>query len=85
MEGVTCPCCEDLFVDPMTLECGHIVCRLCLAGWCICEGKRECPVCHQVWYSNMLVAIADYKLRWASYIIMHSVHSIQWDSFHKLH
>ena len=67
VDELTCSCCADLLVEPTTLDCGHTVCRLCLAHWYLL-GKRECPQCRQVWQNNM-VGNVNYTLRWALQII----------------
>ncbi|XP_066528477.1 bifunctional apoptosis regulator-like [Hoplias malabaricus] len=45
----TCPCCYQVLVDPTTLNCGHNVCRHCLAQWRLSAHKNECPECRQIW------------------------------------
>jgi len=38
-----CPVCHDLFIQPETLECGHVACSHCLRQW---QAARVCcPVC----------------------------------------
>nr|XP_025036185.1 tripartite motif-containing protein 15-like [Pelodiscus sinensis] len=44
---VTCPICQELFLDPVTSECGHSFCRECIAQHC--QGDRDiaCPLCNE--------------------------------------
>ncbi|XP_038607958.1 E3 ubiquitin-protein ligase TRIM11-like [Tachyglossus aculeatus] len=47
-EEVTCPVCREVFTDPVTLDCGHSVCRGCLPQ---SQGAPErppsCPECEE--------------------------------------
>ena len=63
VDELTCSCCADLLVEPTTLECGHTVCRLCLAHWYM-NGRRECPECRQKWHTD-LVGKVNYTLRYS--------------------
>lgn len=40
-----CAICQDLWVDPCVLECGHIFCEACSASWL--ERQRTCPTCRR--------------------------------------
>ncbi|XP_013421388.2 bifunctional apoptosis regulator-like [Lingula anatina] len=42
-----CPVCFEMLIDPTTLNCGHNVCRHCLAQWYLSGQRQNCPVCHQ--------------------------------------
>ena len=45
---IKCPVCHDIQVDPCTLQCGHALCQLCLAGmWK--RNNKSCPVCKETW------------------------------------
>lgn len=48
-EELRCPVCFLLLVDPTTLNCGHTMCKLCLARWYNVSKKKECTVCRQQW------------------------------------
>ena len=48
-EEFTCGICYELFVDPTTLNCGHSVCRHCLAQWWNSSKQTNCPLCRNVW------------------------------------
>ncbi|XP_076455812.1 bifunctional apoptosis regulator-like isoform X2 [Babylonia areolata] len=53
-EEFVCPVCLLLLLDPTTLNCGHTVCRGCLAGWYLSSQPRrqECPTCRQKWLGS---------------------------------
>ncbi|XP_068589990.1 nuclear factor 7, ovary-like [Cebidichthys violaceus] len=40
-EDLTCPVCQTIFADPVTLLCGHSFCRDCIAG----GPSPQCPQC----------------------------------------
>ncbi|KAJ1461447.1 hypothetical protein M885DRAFT_611718 [Pelagophyceae sp. CCMP2097] len=41
-----CPCCFNLFMEPLTLACGHSFCRACLvAVAALAPDGARCPVC----------------------------------------
>ncbi|XP_061004594.1 E3 ubiquitin-protein ligase TRIM34-like isoform X1 [Dama dama] len=58
-EEVTCPICLELLTEPLTLDCGHSFCQICLtanskesmAGQ---EEERKCPVCRISYESGKL-------------------------------
>eukprot|EP00794_Sanderia_malayensis_P020349 gene20349-22353_t len=39
----TCLICHELFVEPLTLPCGHTFCEFCLTAWF--RRKDDCPIC----------------------------------------
>lgn len=53
MAGVTseydlseCPVCEEDYIDPKLLPCGHIICRECVLSWVKANPQHNnCPVC----------------------------------------
>ena len=59
IEGeVQCPVCAQVFMDPMTLSCGHSFCQICLARLWKSEfsssqsrssGTLLCPACRHPW------------------------------------
>ncbi|XP_072892095.1 zinc-binding protein A33-like [Hemitrygon akajei] len=59
---VTCPVCQDLFRDPVRLECEHNFCRSCIGGlWGEMESGFRCPECRETFpqlrlKSNRLLA-----------------------------
>ncbi|XP_059827186.1 zinc-binding protein A33-like [Hypanus sabinus] len=59
---VTCPVCQDLFRDPVRLECEHNFCRSCIGGlWGELESGFRCPECRETFpqlrlKSNRLLA-----------------------------
>lgn len=50
MEGANYECmiCMDLLIEPVTIQCGHTFCKLCLAG-CI-TSLHKCPICRKPIY-----------------------------------
>ncbi|KAH9255599.1 hypothetical protein BASA81_006429 [Batrachochytrium salamandrivorans] len=40
---LACAICQELFIEPVTAECGHSFCRQCLNLWL--KTKLSCPVC----------------------------------------
>lgn len=43
-----CPICTELFCEPLTLECGHSFCRLCILQTTrLSPDGRACPICRQ--------------------------------------
>jgi len=43
---LTCPICTDTCCEPITTQCGHIFCRICLyQSTVIAPDGRHCPVC----------------------------------------
>lgn len=40
----TCPVCLDLFVEPVTLTCGHSLCQDCIGG---SYNDMRCPTCRE--------------------------------------
>ncbi|XP_010602178.1 tripartite motif-containing protein 5, partial [Fukomys damarensis] len=48
-EEVTCPICLELMVEPVSTDCGHSFCKLCITANCEStvqeQGVSTCPVC----------------------------------------
>ena len=46
-----CSVCDEIFIEPMTLGCGHVYCKHCINEWEIncgnCFAKFNCPNCRQ--------------------------------------
>ncbi|XP_028264786.1 nuclear factor 7, ovary-like isoform X2 [Parambassis ranga] len=42
-EDLTCSVCLTLFTDPVTLLCGHALCRQCITE--VLRSQHECPLC----------------------------------------
>ncbi|XP_064191959.1 zinc-binding protein A33-like [Anguilla rostrata] len=42
-----CPVCCEVFVFPVTLECRHTICKICVQKHWEWKGSRECPVCQR--------------------------------------
>ena len=42
---VKCGVCQDLFIDPVALPCGHVFCEFCIRMWF--KRIRGCPVCRR--------------------------------------
>ncbi|XP_067865955.1 uncharacterized protein [Heterodontus francisci] len=45
-EDLICPICLDFFTDPVTLECGHNLCRSCITQ-CWEKEINSCPECRE--------------------------------------
>ena len=44
--GLTCPICLSFFCEPLSLSCGHALCRICLLqSTRLCPDGRNCPMC----------------------------------------
>ena len=58
-EEVTCPICLELLTEPLSLDCGHSFCQICITtnskesvtGQ---KGARKCPVCRINYESGKL-------------------------------
>ncbi|XP_055972112.1 tripartite motif-containing protein 12A-like isoform X2 [Sorex fumeus] len=51
-EDVTCPICLGLLREPLSLECGHSFCQLCITAnsqKSSQAGKNSCPVCRTIY------------------------------------
>ena len=45
-EDFVCGICLELFIEPVTLTCGHTTCKFCINEWFKRnQNKRECPLC----------------------------------------
>lgn len=46
-----CSICDELFIEPLSLDCGHVYCQFCIFQWeKTCAGKADgltCPNCRQ--------------------------------------
>ena len=72
-EELKCTICEEIFIVPMTLNCGHVFCQYCIAKWeKNCQNRQEysCPNCRERVYSqirsvqmeNLITAIYQVRL-----------------------
>ncbi|CAI2367766.1 unnamed protein product [Moneuplotes crassus] len=43
-----CPICLEIFVNPLVLECKHIVCKLCIENYKKYSRQYKCPMCRKV-------------------------------------
>ena len=41
-KSLYCPICQSIFVIPLRLDCGHVYCKDCLAGWA--KNRTDCPM-----------------------------------------
>ncbi|XP_062323262.1 E3 ubiquitin-protein ligase TRIM35-like isoform X2 [Osmerus eperlanus] len=51
-KDVSCPLCEDIFGDPVTLNCSHTLCELCVRKVWRNAGLRACPICKEGFWQN---------------------------------
>uniref|UniRef100_A0A4W3HX72 RING-type E3 ubiquitin transferase n=1 Tax=Callorhinchus milii TaxID=7868 RepID=A0A4W3HX72_CALMI len=58
-EELNCAICLDFFTDPVSLDCGHNFCRLCITGSWENQEKNSCAICRQV------TAERNFKVNWA--------------------
>ncbi|KAJ1075140.1 hypothetical protein K5549_006502 [Capra hircus] len=49
-EEVTCPICLELLTEPLSLDCGHSFCQICITT----NSKESCPVCRINYESGKL-------------------------------
>lgn len=48
-DELKCTVCDELFITPMSLNCGHVFCRHCISQWQLkCGGAANCPNCRQM-------------------------------------
>ncbi len=40
-----CVICQEIFTDPVFIDCGHVYCRPCIAAWL--KSKVQCPQCRK--------------------------------------
>ncbi|XP_041068284.1 zinc-binding protein A33-like [Carcharodon carcharias] len=46
-QEVNCSICLDFFADPVSLECGHNLCRSCITRCCAQAERDSCPECRE--------------------------------------
>lgn len=47
-DELKCSICDDIFIDPMSLNCGHVYCQYCIESWkreCMKNSEFSCPNC----------------------------------------
>merc|ERR1712223_864955 len=56
-DELKCSICDDIFIEPMSLNCGHVYCQYCLESWKKdCKKKKKsytCPNCRSVISSSV--------------------------------
>ncbi|XP_013367185.1 PREDICTED: tripartite motif-containing protein 5-like [Chinchilla lanigera] len=52
-EEVTCPICLELMTEPVSTDCGHTFCKLCITSSYVLteheQGVKKCPVCRDTY------------------------------------
>ncbi|XP_043942582.1 nuclear factor 7, ovary-like [Protopterus annectens] len=56
VEELQCPVCGDMFKYPVTLECGHNLCKACIEGIWDSEKTPSCPTCTEQVPDRMFAA-----------------------------
>jgi hypothetical protein len=49
IDDFACICCFQILKSPVTLECGHSFCQLCLAKCYLAGSSNTCPTCRYEW------------------------------------
>jgi hypothetical protein len=49
LDEFNCVCCFNILKRPVTLQCGHSFCQLCLAKWYLAGSASTCPCCRFSW------------------------------------
>ncbi|XP_064411117.1 nuclear factor 7, brain-like [Latimeria chalumnae] len=44
-KDLTCPICQEIFTDPVTLKCGHNFCWKCVCDYWETLNNQSCPIC----------------------------------------
>lgn len=70
-----CGVCFQLLLDPVTLNCGHSFCLVCLAQlWNISRSPLLCPMCRQPWAEpGGRLPSVNVTIRYYQYICVHAV------------
>ncbi|XP_030066042.1 RING finger protein 112 isoform X2 [Microcaecilia unicolor] len=59
-EEITCCICLEVFKDPVSIQCGHNFCRVCLEEhWR--SGRYQCPECRQIFKGRLMPT--DFRLK----------------------
>ena len=45
-EHLTCGICRLIFIEPITLNCEHCYCKVCINEWA--KTNDDCPLCRKV-------------------------------------
>jgi hypothetical protein len=43
----SCSICNEVFVEPTVVNCGHSFCSLCITKWTYTHRHQECPICRK--------------------------------------
>lgn len=55
MEDLTCPLCLKVFLDPVSISCGHTFCHICAKK--AYKKTRKCPICRVAFSLNQSIAV----------------------------
>ena len=45
MDKLVCSICQEMFVSPGIIDCGHTFCTNCITNWKEKSKKETCPIC----------------------------------------
>ncbi|MEQ2171474.1 hypothetical protein GOODEAATRI_011040 [Goodea atripinnis] len=47
-DDLSCSVCQDIFKDPVVLQCSHSFCKVCLQSWWYEKQVQMCPLCKEI-------------------------------------
>ncbi|KAL8612801.1 hypothetical protein ACOMHN_033471 [Nucella lapillus] len=67
---IHCCVCNEVFMEPKILPCGHLVCRRCLISWLQTETEARCPVCTYPIVDGQVTCVDDVVDRFPTHLLM---------------